>query len=307
MKQFLRSICPKSLHSIYAKTKFWVRFHFAPKGIANELHKGLVGYDIDWRNPQTLNEKINWMKFNTDTTSWSQLADKYRVREYVRQRIGEEVLVKLYGAWSSADDINFEKLPKQFVLKTNHGCGTVLPVRDKSKLDIEATRKKLNSWLRLRFGYNTMEPHYLKIKPLIIAEQFLENDCEYSSSLADYKVYCFDGKPFCILVCTDRVISKQSRFSYYDCEWHLMHNVLNERLQGTDVEIPKPKRLSQLLDYAIKLAKGHPQVRVDFYIVGDKIYFGEMTFTSEGGYDGDVTKEFCLEMGSKITLPKRKK
>ena len=305
MSGILRKICPEFIHSIYANTKFWLRFHFAPKGIANELHKSLVGYDIDWKSPQTLNEKINWMKFNYDTSVWTRLADKYLVRDYVKQRIGEDALVKLYGVWNDANDIDFDKLPNQFILKTNHGAGTILPVFDKSKLDIPATRSKLNEWLKLRFGYETMEPHYLKIEPLIIAEQLLENDSEFSKSLADYKVYCFDGKPFCILVCTDRVIGHQSRFSYYDCNWHLMSEVLNKQLRGTDIEIPKPDNLSQLLDYASKLAQGHPQVRVDFYIVGGKIYFGEMTFTSEGGYDGDVTKEFCLKMGSKITLPEK--
>lgn len=302
IKSLLRSICPDSIHTIYAKTKFWLRFHFTPKGIANELHKSLVGYDIDWKSPQTLNEKINWQKFNYDTSIWTHLADKYLVREYVKDKIGDDVLVKLYGVWKNADDIDFGKLPNRFILKTNHGAGTILPVLDKTKLDIPATKAKLNEWLKLRFGYETMEPHYLKIKPLIIAEQFLENDCDFSKSLADYKVYCFDGAPFCILVCTDRVIGHQPRFSYYDCNWHLMRDVLNEKLQGTDIEIPKPKNLNLLLDYAGKLAQGHPQVRVDFYIVGDKIYFGEMTFTSEGGYDGDVTKKFCLEMGANITL-----
>lgn len=307
MKKVLRSICPSIIHSFYARTKYWLRFHFAPKGLANELHKSLVGYDIDWKNPKTLNEKINWMKFNYDTSEWTRLADKYLVREYVKQRVGEDCLVKLYGVWDNPDEIDFDKLPNQFILKTNHGAGTILPVQDKSKLDISKTKAQLKEWLKLRFGYDTMEPHYLKIKPLVIAEQLLENTCDFSASLADYKVYCFDGKPFCILVCTDRVIGKQSRFSYYDCNWNLMPDVLNEKLRGTDILIPKPKKLEQLLDYAEKLANGHPQVRVDFYITNDKIYFGEMTFTSEGGYDGDITKEFCLEMGEHITLPKYKK
>lgn len=306
-KSFLLSVCPSFIHSYYAKIKFWFRFHFFPKGLANELHRGIVGYDINWKRPQTLNEKINWMKFYADTSSWSILADKYLVRDYVKKRIGGDCLVKLYGVWSNADEIDFRLLPNKFVLKTNHGAGTVLPVYEKAQLDVSKVKKLLNSWVNLKFGYETVEPHYLRIKPLIIAEELLENADNFSTSLVDYKVYCFDGKPFCILVCTDRVIGKQSRFSYYDCNWNLMPNVLNEKLRGTDILIPKPKKLEQLLGYAGKLANGHPQVRVDFYITNDKIYFGEMTFTSEGGYDGDVTKEFCLEMGEKITLPIDKK
>lgn len=306
MKELLLRICPEKVHKMYANIKFWTRFHLYPQGIANEFHKNIVGYDIDWKTPKTLNEKINWLKFYSDTSEWTRLADKYLVRDFVKSRIGNKALVKLYGVWHRAEDIDFEKLPAKFILKTNHGAGTVIPVPDKSKADKDEIRKKLNSWLKQKYGYATIEPHYLKIKPLIIAEQLLENDSEFSSSIVDYKVYCFDGKPFCILVCTDRVIGEQSRFSYYDCNWKAMPEVLCDSLKGTHKDIPKPECLNQLLDYASKLSKGFPQVRVDFYIIKGKIYFGEMTFTSEGGYDGDITKSFCLQMGSKITLPTKR-
>lgn len=305
MKEFLRKICPDSIHSCYSRTKFWLRFHFRTEGIANELHKSLVGYDIDWKNPKTLNEKINWMKFNTDTTEWTRLADKYLVREYVKERIGETALPKLYAVWRSADEIDFSILPKKFILKTNHGCHTVMPVLDKDKVDINIVKRQFDVWMKKQYGYDTAEPHYLEIKPLIIAEELLDNDATFTTALADYKVYCFDGNPFCILVCTDRNVAKTT-FSYFDCDWNPLHNVLNEKLKGSDVAIPKPDCLKLLLEYASILAKGHPQVRVDFYITHGKIYFGEMTFTSEGGYDGDITKEFCIEMGKHITLPQKK-
>ena len=305
MKKFLREICPDSIQSCYARTKFWLRFHFRTEGIANELHKSLVGYDIDWKNPKTLNEKINWMKFNTDTTEWTRLADKYLVREYVKERIGDTALPKLYAVWKSADEIDFSILPKKFILKTNHGCHTVMPVLDKDKVDINIVKRQFDVWMKKQYGYDTAEPHYLEIKPLIIAEELLDNDATFTTALADYKVYCFDGNPFCILVCTDRNVAKTT-FSYFDCDWNPLHNVLNEKLKGSDVAIPKPDCLKLLLEYASILAKGHPQVRVDFYITHGKIYFGEMTFTSEGGYDGDITKEFCIEMGKHITLPQKK-
>ena len=300
MKEFLRKICPDSIHSCYSRTKFWLRFHFRTEGIANELHKSLVGYDIDWKNPKTLNEKINWMKFNTDTTEWTRLADKYLVREYVKERIGETALPKLYAVWRSADEIDFSILPKKFILKTNHGCHTVMPVLDKDKVDINIVKRQFDVWMKKQYGYDTAEPHYLEIKPLIIAEELLDNDATFTTALADYKVYCFDGNPFCILVCTDRNVAKTT-FSYFDCDWNPLNNVLNEKLKGSDVAIPKPDCLKLLLEYASILAKGHPQVRVDFYITHGKIYFGEMTFTSEGGYDGDITKEFCIEMGKHST------
>ena len=180
-----------------------------------------------------------------------------------------------------------------------------MPVLDKDKMDVNIVKRQFNVWMKKQYGYDTVEPHYMKIKPMIIAEELLDNDATFTTALADYKVYCFDGKPFCILVCTDRN-GAQSTFSYFDCDWNPLHNVLNEKLKGSDVAIPKPDSLKLLLEYASILAKGHPQVRVDFYITHGKIYFGEMTFTSEGGYDGDITKDFCIEMGKHITLPQKK-
>lgn len=303
MKKTLKKICPCTILKKYSDIKFWVRFHFFRKGLISEEFRGLMGYDINWENPQDLNEKVNWMKINYDTTEWTHLADKYLVREYVKERIGEKYLVKLYGVWRNALDINFNVLPNKFILKTNQGAGTVMPVLDKSSFDIEKAKSQLNGWVKMVFGYKTLEPHYLSIKPVIIAEQLLENDVSFSNAIVDYKVYCFDGKPFCILVCSDRVIGKKAHFSYFDCKWNPLKNVLCERLKDLHIDVPKPKCLEELLDCAAKLAKGHPQVRVDFYIVGGHIYFGEMTFTSNGGYDNDITREFSIEMGSHITLP----
>jgi len=266
------------------------------------MFRGLLGYEMDWKDPKDLNEKINWMKFNYDTSEWTRLADKLLVRDYVKERIGEHVLPKLYGVWEKGEYIDFEKLPSQFVLKTNHGAGTVLPVEDKTKLIVDETVGLLNSWLKLRFGYSTVEPHYLGIKPVIIAEEYLENKDVFSTSLVDYKVYCFSGKPFCILVCTDRLIRTESHFSYYDCEWNPINDALKPNLRKYSVNVPKPQCLHKLLEYASILSNGHPQVRVDFYIVENHIYFGEMTFTNEGGYDSDITRDFSFKMGELVNL-----
>lgn len=303
MKAFLRKICPDGIHSCYARTKFWLRFHFHPEGIANELHKAIVGYDIDWKNPKTLNEKINWMKFNYNTKEWTRLADKYLVREYVEERIGAVVLPKLYAVWQNASEIDFTKLPESFILKTNHGCHTVIPVPHKDKVDVNSVKQQFAVWMKKQYGYDTAEPHYMKIKPLIIAEELLVNDSAFSDSLVDYKVYCFDGKPYCILVCSDRR-GQDATLSYYDCDWNPLPEALRKELRDRQQDVPKPKCLKLLLNYASALSKGHPQVRVDFYIVSNRIYFGEMTFTMKGGYNDDISKEFCLELGKQVKLPK---
>lgn len=293
---------PESIHQAYGEIKFWIRFHFFKKGLLSEEFRGLMGYDINWKNPRDINEKINWLKLNSDTTEWTRLADKYLVRKYVKEKIGEQYLTKLYGVWNIVEDIDFKILPNRFIFKTNHGAGTVLPVLSKNNVDKQEIRKKLKAWLKLKYGYKTIEPHYLRIKPLIIAEELLENDAEFSSSLVDYKIYCMDGVPELILVCADRQIGRHCHFSYFDTNWNPLPDILNTGLKGTHIDYPRPDCLQELLICASKLSKGFPQVRVDFYIVKGKPIFGEMTFTSNGGYDNDITRDYSIELGNKIKL-----
>lgn len=303
MKNFLRSVCPECIHTLYAKTKFWLRFHLNPKGLVSEMFRGLMGYEMDWDNPQDLNEKINWMKFNYDTSEWTRLADKYLVREYVRERIGEKALPQLYGVYKTADEIDFDNFPNKFVLKTNQGCGTVLLVKDKAQLNVEAVRRKLNVWVKQRFGYETVEPHYLKIQPVIIAEEFLENEIQQSTSLVDYKVFCLSGKAYCIMVCTNRVIGEYADFAFYDMNWKLITDMpAGAHSKDKSFIVEKPACFGVLQEYAERLAKGHPQVRVDFYIVNNNVYFGEMTFTSQGGFMDYIAKKYTLEMGKLVKL-----
>lgn len=273
-----------------------------PKKLASKWYKNAMGKDLDWDDPKDLNEKINWMKFNTDLSEWTRLSDKYRVREYLKERGREDLLVELYGVWENADDIDFDALPNKFVLKSNHGCGTVILVNDKSTLDIPCVRKKMNNWIKSSYGILTVEPQYLKIKPLLIAEELLENDNPNSSSLIDYKVFCVEGEVYCIMVCANRTIGKGMETMLYDTEW----NPKPEMLAGTHVHdkvcISKPSCLDELLKAAKDLSKGHHFVRADFYISKGKVYFGEMTFTPKGGYTDTVSYQHLLKMGSMVKL-----
>lgn len=291
----------------------WLRrrfFHYVtlwqgthhPKKLASKKYKNAMGKDLDWDNPKDLNEKINWMKFNMDLSEWTRLSDKYRVREYLKERGREDLLVKLYGVWENADDIDFEALPDKFVLKSNHGCGTVILVKDKSKLDVPCVRKKMNNWIKSRYGILTAEPHYLNIKPLLIAEELLENDTLDSTSLIDYKVFCVEGEIYCIMACANRTIGKGMETMFYDTDW----NPKPEMLAGVHVHdkvcIPKPSCLDELLKAAEDLSKGHHFVRADFYISKGRVYFGEMTFTPKGGYTNTVSYPHLLEMGNRVKL-----
>lgn len=261
------------------------------------------GERINWKNPQDLNEKINWLKFYSDTSQWTELADKYRVRQYVKEKGLEHILTKLYGVWEDANQIDFNALPKQFVLKTNHGCGTVIIVNNKEDLDLQKTRKTLNEWLKLEFGRDTAEPHYLGIKPVIIAEEFLQPN---SGELVDYKFFMADGKLQTVLLVSDRVIGESYKLSTYDENWHCVP----ERLSGTHSKdnvkpLPKPQTFEQMKQISEILSKDFPQVRVDLYEVNGNVYFGELTFTSQGGYMSYFSKEELLRMGRNVTLPKK--
>lgn len=274
-----------------------------PKKLAEHLYRAAMKKDLDWNNPQDLNEKINWLKFNTDLSEWSRLSDKYSVRKYLKERNREDLLVDLYGVWDNPDDIDFNLLPKKFVLKTNHGCGSVILVDNKLTINANEAKKQLKKWINEPFGIYTAEPQYKFIKLLCIAEQYLENDVANSTSLIDYKVFCLDGNPYCILVCANRIIGKRTHLTFYDLNWNIIPDILDGDHKMDLVLIDKPDCLEELLIAAKQLASGHPEVRVDFYIVNNKIYFGEMTFTSLGGYMNYITPRYLLEMGKLVTLP----
>ena len=297
----LRKYCPKIIHDAYAETKFWLQFYLCPRVIASDIFRGIMGYDIDWKNPRDLNEKINWQKFYSDTTMWTRLSDKYLARDFIAEKLGEEVLPKLYAVWGKAEDIDIASLPNKFVIKTNHGCGGVVLVEDKSELDIHKLKKEMAASISKKFGYRTMEPHYLRIKPVIMAEQMIENDADFTTSIADYKVFCINGKPACILVCTDRA-NGHTNLSFYDTDWKALPEVNSGRHTGEFKAIPKPTCLEKMLDYAYILSEGFPQIRIDFYISNNKIYVGELTFTSQGGYMDYLSRDFSLHLGKSVPL-----
>ncbi|MEG1644407.1 MAG: ATP-grasp fold amidoligase family protein [Alistipes sp.] len=299
----LRNLLASCYHQ-YLKSYYTIIGLCSIKRLAEiKYSQNLKGKKINWRHPMDLNEKINWLKFYSDTSMWPIFADKYRVREYIEQKGLSDSLNELYGVWDNADDINFDALPQSFVLKSNNGCGTVEFVRDKSRLDITATRRMLKKWLKMKFGLLTAEPHYLKIKPVIIAEALLCAPLK-TTLLDDYKVFCFNGNPYHILFCYDRKGAGQpAKYTIYDTKWMIHHNKILIH-EGTDPQ-PEPKILDKMLKYSKILATNIPCVRIDWYIVDDKLYFGEMTMTSAGGYDNTYSEEYLFELGQQIELPNK--
>lgn len=253
----------------------------------------------NFKNPVSLIEKIYWMQLNSDTSMWTQCADKYAVRDYVRSLGLGEYLNEQYYCWDSPEDISFEDLPQSFVLKTTHACDQVIIVKDKEKLDKEAVVNQFRKWVSHPFGYSGSELHYLLIPRRIIAEKYLESPNGQESQI-DYKIWCFSGKPYCILVVYGRN-SNGVNVLLYDLEWNPMFQYLKTsghvHVNITD-EIEKPGSLSKMLEIASALSSRFPQVRVDLFEYKGIPVFGELTFSTGFGY---FTDDFYDLLGSKVS------
>lgn len=292
----------KYILSIY-KFKLLLDVKMNPQKVANKIYKRIMGMNINWNNPTNLIEKIYWLQLYSDTSLWTLCADKYRMRKYVESKGCSNLLPKLYGHWEDAKDIDFNILPNQFVLKTNNGCGQVLIVKDKSTLDIKNTINTLNDWVKLKYGYLDTQIHYSKIKPCIIAEEYLiDSNNTDAHSLIDYKIWCFHGKPEFILVVYDRHKDEAGYYlSAFDLDWNNISDIALKKgnIHNSGRDIARPSGLSDMIKYASILSKEFPEVRVDFYDINGNVYIGELTFSTGYGYHDN---EFYEYLGSKINL-----
>jgi len=277
---------------------------YFPYKLASNIYKRAMHRKMNWDNPQDLNEKITWLKMNSDTSEWTRLADKYRVREFIKEKGYEDILVNLLGVWDDVEDIDFAHLPNRFVLKTNNGAGAVLFVKDKQKLNIEETKTTIKDWLKEDFGLMNAEPHYSRIQPKIIAEDYIDSGTDKSFSLVDYKMWCFNGKLFGTWVCYDRV-GMSAMTEWHDVGWKYRPewSIFTHKYKNGGGVIPKPQNYERMIKIAEDLSLGFPQVRVDLYNVNGVIYFGEMTFSSSGGHNNFYTDQVLQEMGRMVVLP----
>ena len=251
---------------------------YYPKKLAEFLYRKKFNKNINWNKPLDINEKINWISFNTNTRFWTELADKYEVREYVKKKGYGNILTKLIGTWSSPDEINFKIFPDRFVLKCNHDAGTAIVIENKSDINEYEIKNKLRTSLNFAFGIETAEPHYLGINRKIIAEEFINNDDHNSDSLIDYKFWCFHGKVAYCHVVYDKTVFKNKKTGIYSLpDWKLQENKLKIE---TSKSIPKPEMLKEMIEVAESLSTSFLQCRVDLYNCNKRIYFGELTFTA---------------------------
>lgn len=249
-----------------------------------------------------MNEKLQWLKLYNRKEEYRDLVDKVKVKDIVAKKIGEKYVVPLLGVWDSFDEIDFDKLPNQFVLKTNHSGGNtgVVVVQDKSKLNKAEAKTILEKSLKADVYRAFREWPYKDMEKKIFAEAYLGAD------LVDYKFYCFDGNADCVLLCIDRQVGA-AKFYFFDKDWKLCRYNKRGKEAPADFTLPKPEGVDEMFRLASEMSKGFPFVRMDFYDVNGKIYFGEYTFFPASGYDANRLPEADLFFGSKIVLPSNSK
>ena len=256
-----------------------------------------LGRVLHLKHPALYNEKLQWLKLYDRKPQYAAYADKLAVREHVREAVGDVYLIPLLGAYRSADEIDWAKLPDRFVLKCTHGSGSNILCADKNRLNLGDAKAQLDAWMRRNWFWLSREWPYLCIQPRIIAEAFLGD--EMGNVPFDYKIMCFEGQPTYIIVDADRY-SAHTR-SFYDVNWR-RQDMFN-RHENIPYDVERPAQLDQMLDVARKLSKGIHHVRIDLYLVQDRVYFGEMTFFHGYGMEVFRPREFELAMGNLIKLP----
>lgn len=255
-----------------------------------------LGYELNLERPQTFNEKLQWLKLNDRNPLYTKMVDKYEVRKYISKTIGEEYLIPLIGVWDKFEDIEFSKLPNQFVLKCTHDSGSVFICTDKSKFNIEEVKIKINKALKRNYYYYAREWPYKNVKPRIICEKFISDK---DTTPDDYKVLCFNGKAKLIGVHIDRF--GNYCLDNYDREWN--KTTIGKDGPMSDKIYEKPKQFENMIKLTEKLAVDISHVRIDWFIIKNKLYFGEITLYEAAGFDHFDNKEDDYFLGSWIKLP----
>lgn len=263
------------------------------------LWKKVMGYELDWRHPRTFNEKLQWLKLNDQNPLYTTLVDKYRVKQWVADKIGEQYVIPTLAVYGSVDEINLDALPERFVLKCNHDSGSVVICKDKASFDLEEAKRKLSGALKENFYWKAREWPYKNVRRCVFAEQYMEDD---SGGLTDYKVSCFNGDPYKVMVCMDRYSSEATKYYSFDKNWNLLRHNRMGKVAPEGFSLPKPLNVDKMFEFSSMLAKDIPFVRADYYEVKGALFFGELTFFPEGGFDKAILKETDELYGSMIVL-----
>lgn len=275
-----------------------IGFLLSDKIYLKALYRAHMGYPLNLRNPQTFNEKLQWLKLYNRQPYYTQLVDKIEVKKWVADKIGAEHIIPTYEVWNSAEEINVDKLPKSFVLKCNHSGGNsgVFLVKDKEQFDLESAKKRLAKELKHSIYDNYREWPYKDVYRRVLAEQLL------GVGIEDFKFFCYDGFVESVMVAYERNTGN-TKFYFFDKDWNLKRYNIRGKEAPEGFSMPKPKNVDQMFAIASELSKGLPFVRVDLYNINGKIYFGEMTFFPDSGMDEKILPEVDKYFGSFLKLP----
>ncbi len=280
----------------------WGIMRYVPDRIYLKMRYGLcIHRKLNLRNPRGFNEKLQWLKLYYRDPDYEMLVDKLAAKDYVSQHYPDLKVIPTIGVWERPEDIDFDTLPNQFVIKCTHDTGSTIICKDRNHFDAETARIRLRHALKRNMYYPGREWVYKNIQPKIIAESFLTDD--NSNELMDYKFMCFDGKVRCSFVCSDRFSHEGLHVTFFDKDWNVMPFTRHYPMKKEGV--PKPVCYGQMVVLAERMSKGMPFVRIDFYEINHTVYFGEYTFFPGSGLEEFDPEEWDTTIGHWITLPKR--
>jgi len=281
----------------FAKKMFVI---FAKKTYLKMIYKRRMKNKLDFKNPKTFNGKLQWLKIYDRNPEYTKMVDKYEVKNHVAEEIGGQHIIPTLGVWDDVDDIDFDVLPDKFVLKCTHDSGGVVICKDKSSFDVAEAKRMLSKSLKTNYYYFFCEWPYKNVKPRIIAEKYMTDSAE-NDSFTDYKFFCFGGEVDCVMLCIDR-FTDDKKFYFFDREWNLKRYNKRGKAAPEGFTVPKPPRIDEMFEFAQKLSKDYPFVRIDLYNSDGEIYFGEFTLYPDSGFDANVLPETDIYFGEKIKI-----
>ena len=287
----IKSYIARKIPEKYLPDKIYIR----------RTYRRAMGKELDLKNPKTFNEKLQWLKLHDRKKIYTKMVDKYLAKGYISNIIGDGYVIPTIGVYDSFDEIDFSKLPKQFVIKCTHDSGGYVICKDKSKLDIEQAREKINNSLKNNYYWMWREWPYKNIKPRIIIEEYMED--KKAKELIDYKIMCFSGQPKLLFTCSERFSKDGVKVTFFDLDFKKLP--FTRHYPSSKAKIEKPVNFDKMIEFAAKLSKGTIFLRVDFYEINKKLYVGELTFYPGAGIEEFEPEEWDYKIGELIELPKK--
>ena len=270
---------------LYLKLMFWAR----------------LGLNLNYENPTTLNEKVQLLKLKDRKEEYVRWVDKYAVRQYIEEQIGKDYLIPLVGGpWNKFEDIDFSKLPDQFVLKCTHDSGGLVICTDKNTFNLKNAKNKIDKSLNNNYFWSGREWPYKQVPPRIIAEKYMVD--KSGTELKDYKILCFNGEPDNIMICTGRNSASGVKYYFFSPDWHFLRYNYGDESLPDNFTISPPDNLGEMLDIARKLSCGTKLARIDLYEADGRVWFGEITLYPDSGFDTDILPSTDLLFGKKLDV-----